>query len=310
MSYQLSPTEITYLASQFPSANPLSPFVNNKKEPDGSEEASLKEKGVLDEKGHLTDEASALLSPLATPERCARVIIQKPFCLLEKYTYLSNGKLTLAESDGNGLVITPLEGDGQQIMDVLHDFLPHSTIKNADFSLTLQPKDALALLGAIDLCRLRVLSAVSSGEEVSLSFTPAEVAEVLASPAFANGLARGLASNCGMELPDLRGDENFLDPLTEQGCIVKTNDDRLALAPDYRLFATSFMIYDSLILLEAFQLAEENKVAASMDLVFVSGMHDMVSFSAGPGGFEMTSISGADLRARVKATFDCPSFDI
>lgn len=310
MSYQLSPTEITYLASQFPSANPLSPFVNNKKEPNGSEEASLKEKGVLDGNGHLTDGASALLSPLAQPERCARVIIQKPFCLLEKYTYLADGKLTLAESDGAGLVITPLEGDGRQIMDVLDDFLPHSTIKNADFSLTLQPKDALALLGAIDLCRLRVLSAVSSGEEVSLSFTPSEVADLLASQSFANGLARGLAANCGMELPDFRGDDGFLDGLKEQGSVVKTENGRLTLAPEYRLFATSFMIYDSLILLEAFQLADENKVAASMDLIFVSGMHDIAAFSAGPGGFEITSLSGADLRARLKATFDCPSFDL
>ena len=70
---QLSPTEITYLAGVFDAVNPLSPFVNNKKEPAGSEARTLADKGVL-QAGHLTKEAEALLSPLAAPDRCARMV--------------------------------------------------------------------------------------------------------------------------------------------------------------------------------------------------------------------------------------------
>ena len=79
---QLSPTEITFLASCFAETNPLSPFVNNKKDPTGTEQADLEKKGVLSADG-LTAEAKELLSPLAAPQRCSRLILQKPFCLLE-----------------------------------------------------------------------------------------------------------------------------------------------------------------------------------------------------------------------------------
>lgn len=79
------------------------------------------------------------------------------------------------------------------------------------------------------------------------------------------------------------------------------------MEPNYRLFASNFLIYDSLMLLQAYQQTGENKLAASLDLCFISGMHDMIIFSVCPEGLEMAAISGADLRLRMKETLDCPS---
>ena len=49
-------------------------------------------------------------------------------------------------------------------------------------------------------------------------------------------------------------------------------------------------------------------MGASMELVFCAGMYDNISFSMSPEGFEIETLSGADLRARIKETLDCPSF--
>lgn len=303
---QLSPTEITYLAGVFDAVNPLSPFVNNKKTPEGSEEATLTEKGVL-EAGRLTAAAEALLAPMATPDRCARMVLQKPFCLLEKYTYRTGDKLTLAESDGSGLVITALEADAGPVVDVLDDFVSHSAVKTARFQLTLPASAAMVLLACIDLCRMRALEAYRTGGSVSLTFTPEDILSQLGA-GFVNGLAFGLAGNCGVEPP--RGERlpDLLATLTAAGCIEEGEAGSLKLTAEYLLFARSFLLYDSLLLLEAFQLTGENKVAASFELIFMSGMHDNISLALGPEGFEIAALSGDELRGRIRETLDCPAF--
>ena len=305
---QLSPTEITYLAGVFDAVNPLSPFVNNKKEPAGSEARTLADKGVL-QAGHLTKEAEALLSPLAAPDRCARMVLQKPFCLLEKYTYRTNGRLTLAESDGSGLVITALEEDAAPVVEVLDDFVSHSAVKTAHFQLTLPAAAAMVLMACIDLCRMRALGAYQTGGSVSLAFRPEDIVGQLTG-GFVNGLAYGLAGNCGVEPPQGERLPDLLRTLAEAGCIepAEGEEGSYKLTAEYLLFARSFLIYDSLLLLEAFQLTGENKVAASFELIFMSGMHDNISLALGPQGFEITSLSGEELRGRIRETLDCPAF--
>ncbi|MEA4920099.1 MAG: hypothetical protein VB078_04180 [Clostridiaceae bacterium] len=304
---QLSPSEITYLASCFEKTNPLSPFVNNKKDLLGSEADTLTEKGILNG-GVLTQEAAELLFPLSRPERCSRMILQKPFCLLEKYTYLNSGRLTLAESDGQGLVITALEGDSSAVIDVLDDFCPGSSIKNSGIHITLPPTQAIVLLACIDFCRVKALGAYLSGQGADMTFTSSDIASQLES-GFINGLVYGLSGNCGVKLPENATVPSLMVILEQQGVIAPSGEKGIyALTPDYRLFASNFLIYDSLMLLEAFELTGENKMAASMDLCFCCGMHDIIAFSATPEGFEITSLSGAELRSRMKDTLDCPSF--
>ena len=94
--------------------------------------------------------------------------------MLEKYTYSSAEKLTLAESNGNGLVITPLEGDAQPVLDVMDDFLSGASIKNVDLHLTLSASATLMLLACIDLCRSRVMNAYLTGQSVDLHFSQTE----------------------------------------------------------------------------------------------------------------------------------------
>lgn len=305
---QLSSTEITYLASLFENTTPLSPFVNNKQAPLGTETDSLTEKNIL-ANGVLTEEANALFAPLASPERCSRMILQKPFCLLEKYTYSKEGKLTLAESDGQGLVFTALEGDAQPIIEVMDDFFPHSQIKNANINITLAPSQALVLLACIDLCRTRALGAYLSGQGADLSFTADDIVAQM-NAGFVNGLVYGLSGNCNVPLPEDETVASLMVLIEQAGCISPVELGKYVLTDDYRLFASSFLIYDSLLLLEAFEITSENKMAASMDLCFISGMHDILAFSAVPEGFEITTLSGADIRARTKATLDCPTFDM
>ncbi|MBE6993787.1 MAG: hypothetical protein E7423_04005 [Ruminococcaceae bacterium] len=305
---RLTPCEITYLGGLFEKTTPLSPFVNNKQPLKGDEAKTLEEKGVL-QGGALTEEALTLLRPLAAPRRGARMILQKPFCLLEKYTYPDGDGMILAESDGEGLVLTRLDGDSQPVLDALGDFLPHSSIKTAGFTVDLGPSQALALTACIDLCRSRALSAYLTGEGADMSFTAEEVAGQLETK-FVNGLTYGLAGNVGLDLPDGASVPQLLAGLKEKKCLEDTPQGRLALSEEYRLFAGSFLLYDSLLMAQAYQMTGENSLTASMDLSFISGMHDVLCFSAGSGTFELTTLSGADLRGRLKDTLDCPKFDV
>jgi len=303
----LSPTEITFLADSFAKTNPMSPFVNNKQKLNGDEAHTLEEKGIFKD-GKLTEEAARRLLPLSAPERCSRMIIQKPFAMLEKYTYRSGDKLTLAESNGNGLVITPLEGDSQPILDVLGDFLSGASIKNADLAVTLSGPAALLLMACIDLCRTRAIGAYMDGQSVDMHFSQEELVAQLTAP-FINGLVYGLAGNCGIEMPQSDSLPGLLALLEEKGCIKPAEaEGRWQLMPDYMLFARSFLLYDSLVLMEAFELTAENRMAASFELVFCAGMYDHLCIAMSPEGFEISTLSGADLRARLKETLDCPSF--
>ena len=303
----LTSTEITFLADSFARTNPMSPFVNNKQQPTGTEARTLEEKGIF-KNGKLTEEAARILLPLSTPERCARMIVQKPFAMLEKYTYLSAGKLTLAERSGDGLVITPLEGDSQPVIDVLHDFVPSANMKNADFHLSLSAPATLMLLACIDLYRTRAMQAYLTGESVDMHFSQEEVIAQLTSR-FINGLVYGLAGNCGVSMPEAETLPALLTHLADKGCIKPAEaEGRWQLAPDYALFARNFLLYDSLILLEAFELTGDNRMGASLELIFCAGMYDHISFSMSAEGFEIETLSGADLHARIKETLDCPSF--
>ena len=59
--------------------------------------------------------------------------------------------------------------------------------------------------------------------------------------------------------------------LEQKGIFVPAEQKgRFLLEPNYRLFASNFLIYDSLMLLQAYQQTGENKLAASLDLCFIS----------------------------------------
>ena len=47
-----------------------------------------------------------------------------------------------------------------------------------------------------------------------------------------------------------------------------------------------------------------------MELCFLSGLHDNISFSVSAEGIVIAVLSGAELRARLKETMDCPTFDV
>ena len=151
---QLSPSEITYLGTLFEKTGPLSPFVNNKSELTGSEAQALEDKGVL-KNGALTSEARALLSPLAAPERCARLVLQKP-SVFWKNTHISQrAGLRWPKATAAGVSLPRWESDSTPVIDVLDDFCPRSSIKASDFTVTLPISQALVLLAALDLCRAR-----------------------------------------------------------------------------------------------------------------------------------------------------------
>ena len=126
---------------------------------------------------------------------------------------------------------------------------------------------------------------------------------------FINGLVYGLAGNCGVEMPQAETLPGLLAVLEEKGCIKAAEvEGKWQLTSDYLLFARNFLLYDSLVLLEAFELTGENRMGASLELIFCAGMYDNISFSMSPEGFEIATLSGADLRTRIKETLDCPSF--
>ncbi len=306
---KLTPSEITYLARCFDTLSPLSPFANNRQELTGGEEASLTEKGIL-ENGVLSGDASSLLLPLSLPERCARMILQKPFVLLEKYSYLDGERIILAENDGSGLIITPIENGGIEVQSALEGFHSSSSIKNAEINVTLAPSELATLLACIDLTRKKVLSSYIGASQAPLTFTAPDVAAELAS-AYPNGLVAGVSGNLGVKVPDPETVPVLLVLLEQKGLVMSDREGSCSLAPQFLLFAQNFLVYDSVLLLEAFQVTEEGKLAASLELSYCAGLHDAVSFTlTGTSNVTMHTISGLEMGHMIAQTMSCPPFEV
>ncbi len=299
----LAPNEITYLSSSFKGQNPLSLFSNITKAPEGNEYKTLSDKGIIVNNAY---EAKALdlLMLLTKPEKCSRLIIRNPFCIVEKYTYRVGERLVLAENNNGNFEISELKDLTKLIISV-SEFVSMSKIKTTDIAELFTPDELLALLAIVDIYRKKTLEGYIKAVDTEIKLNEYEISEELAN-GFANGLARSLSNNYKLNKPqtELRG---LLKSLAQKGCV--KDGEKIELTPVWSVFAKNFLIPETMLLYEMFEIDADGKMMAESTLAVTAGISDIISFTFDRETFKVETLAAAELIRAVEATLECPSFE-
>ena len=81
---------------------------------------------------------------------------------------------------------------------------------------------------------------------------------------------------------------------------------RYYLQPEYSVFAKTFLIPDTVVIMEAFNADEHGRVTTGAALCICAGVKDIASFIFCPEGIELSSISGMQLMQMVENFLNCP----
>ncbi len=283
---KLKTNEITYLAKSFKQANGLSPFYTIKDEIDGTENQTLVDKKVIVNNGY-SPAAKAMLPTLIAPDSCARLIIQMPTFVIEKYVYEMNGKLVLASNDEGELSFTEIE-DNYDFIYVLNDLFSDSFVRRSEVDIELARDPFFVLLAIFDVYRRNNLLDYLGTSEVDFNFTVDDIKKVL-NKTYPNSLAESVAANYGVELAGIQNVEAALKKLLEHNCI--TGDNTYNLAPKYEIIAENFLIIESIILLELYEFTNGDDLIADNAMFYIAGVHDILSFRGDGKRFNLQSIS-------------------
>ena len=296
---KLNKKEIVYLAEAFSTENPLSLFSNMKSQLDGTEAATLEEKGVI-RGGKLTEEWEAAFEVIRNPERCARLILKDNSLLVEKYAYKTGDKIVLAENEQGEMLVSVPENFNQVIM-ALSEFTGMSNIASSDMGVFLPIDEALVLLSMMDLCRKNELLSFLD-EKSDGKYSLSDVSNQLGNPA-KNSLTKMLKSNYNLDSPK-QETELILGKLIEKG-IVGFNGGYSLLA-EYEAAARSFLIPETLVMLEAFQINSEGRVITAGALCVTAGVKTIISFVFAGDEIEISSITGSYLLKIIENFLNCP----
>jgi hypothetical protein len=300
----LTPNEIAYLSASFKGENPLSLFSNITKSPEGNEYKTLSDKGIIVNNAY---EAKALdlLMLLTKPEKCSRLIIQNPFFVTEKYTYKTGNRLVLAENNKGAFEISEMADLTQLILSV-SEFVSMSKIKTTDITELFSPDELIVLLAVIDIYRKRTLGGYIGSGENEIKLTEEEISAELAD-GFANGLAKSVINNYKLKRLQIGTLGGLIASLVKKGCIKAGAE--IELTPVWAVFAKNFLIPETILLYEMFELDTDGKMMAESTLAITAGIHDIFSLTFDRETFKFETLAAAELIRAVEATLECPSFE-
>lgn len=300
----LTPNEISYLSASFKGQNPLSLFTNITKTPEGNEYKTLSDKGIIVNNAY---EAKALdlLMLLTKPEKCSRLIIQNPFCVVEKYTYKIGSRLILAENN-NGTFEISEPGDLTQLILSVSEFVSMSKIKTTDITELFSPDELIVLLAVIDIYRKRALGGYIGEGKHEIKLTEEEISAELAD-GFVNGLAKSVINNYKLKRLEIGTLGGLIASLVKKGCLKAGAE--IELTPVWAVFAKNFLIPETMLLYEMFELDADGKMMAESTLAITAGIHDIFSLTFDRETFKFETLAAAELIRAVEATLECPSFE-
>jgi len=297
---KLNKREIVYLGNELSGANQLSLFANMKVALDGTEKSSLEKKGVL-KAGTISPEWHTIFEVLRLPERCARVVLSDQGLLVEKYAYKKGGVLVLAENDQGEMVISAPDSLNETLME-LAEFTGMSNVRASDVEALLPIEEVLVLLGVTDIYRNKALRTyLGEGTEKDLSLT--DIQNHLSNPS-KNSLLKMLVGNYNLVVPESVEIERILKSM--KGKQIFTQEDGYALHPEFEAFATSILIPQTIVTLEAFQMDEREEVITAGALCVSAGIKNAMSFVFAGEEIEVASVTGGFLLKMIENFLNCP----
>jgi hypothetical protein len=299
---KLTTKELAFLAKEFPEQTVIGLFSNINQTPDGTEEKSLTQKGVLTG-GRLTAEAKAILEVVAGAKKCTRLIVKNSFIYVEKYTYKANGRLVLAENDAGDMVFTAAEDLTKAVLEIA-ELVGMSKLKTADIEVLAAADEIMTLLALIDISRKNALLTYVGQELPGSAISLAEIQNQLAAPA-PNSLVQMLKINSNYIEPKAEAVCDILKKLAVRGC-VGLKEDGYILTDQYDLFAKSFLIPETVVLIESFHINQDNEIVIAGALGLSAGINDLVSFLFDGGQIEISSLSAFQMLRIIENFMQCP----
>lgn len=300
---KLTTKEIAYLLPLFTERTAISLFSNIKATPDGTEHEKLSKKGIIQGNGYAPD-ALDMLMQIANPKRCARVIVQNDFCVIEKYTYRNDGRIILAENSNGEFVFSKLENFSDVIIG-FSEFYGMSNIKTSDVSISLQVDEMILLLTIIDIYRQNTLLNYAGKTNQSEVVSMQEITNELSS-GFENGLVKILINNSNYKIPEANDIDRLLASLVEKKCIVF--EQGYKLTDNYSLLAKNFLIPESVVLFETFEIVANGDISVDGGLCVTAGIHDIISFVFSDNTIKLYSISAFQMLSTIENILGCPTF--
>lgn len=297
---KLTKKELSFLAERFHTANPLSLFTNIQESLQGDEQKTLEEKGLL-VNGKLTEEAEKLLSTVVEPERCTRLVLKDGTYLIEKYTYKVGSNYTIVENSGGELLFSSLQ-KLDEVLFQLSQWVGMSDLKTFDVGTTLTNEELLVFFALVDLRRVNVLLSYL-GKESKKEIPFAEIRAQL-EKSEAGSLTRILTGNYHFAIPPIEDTKTILEQLMAKKVVAFAAG--YVLQGEYEEFASKFLLPQTVVMLETFNLVAQNELAGAGVFCVCAGMREIISLVFRENVTEIVSLSGRQLLKMIEDFFVCP----
>jgi hypothetical protein len=297
---RLTKNELSYLGKIYQGTNPLALFSSIKETLHGDEEKTLEAKGVL-KGGKPAEEAHKLLNIAAEPQKCTRLVLKDGVYFIEKYAYKTKDGHVFAENDG-GDVIFSQEKQMDEILFQLSQWTGASDCKTFDLEMTVSNHELPVLFAVADLRRETELLSYL-GKETENMISLGRIREQLQNPV-KGSLTSILTGHYDFPVPNEEETVKILESLTAKK-IAAFNAGYTLVGP-YEEFARSFLIPQSIVLLETFHLTEKKEILGAGVLCIWAGMREILSLVFREGEVEIASISGRQLLKMMEDFLNCP----
>ena len=217
-------------------------------------------------------------------ERCAFVQVCGANRLVPQYTYVSGGKLYIAEKMKGQWQLRE-ETDVAATAEELQLLVGNSPFSNASFNLLLTKPEALALFALMDQCRCQCLGELLGATQFNVAATPEEVAAKAAQP-LPGSLCNLFVMYAEITNADVAAEG--LAGLTEKS-LCEMENGRYVLRDDLVALARGLVAVHNSALLQLWD-GSGSSVRSMAGYVLQGGLHDIL----------MTTLYGGDT-VRVEA---------
>ncbi|PKM85256.1 MAG: hypothetical protein CVU86_03060 [Firmicutes bacterium HGW-Firmicutes-11] len=292
--------EIAYLADRFPQATTISLFQTTRAATNGNEAATLAAKGVLED-GVIAAAARPVLEILADAKQAARLIVRDGLTVLEAYAYRLGETIALVENQGEDIDIS-LPEDFSHIGYDVSQYIGTSARKTTGIEVLLPEEEAMTLLALIDVYRHWTLRSYL-GEEVADTVLLEDIQRQAAATGDSS-LTDLFRISFGYEAPEENQISRVLDTLVKKEIVTK--EDGYRLRPEYALFAKSFLVPATSLLVESFSIDAEGQLVIGGGLGLTAGVCDHVFFLVDAEEVELKAVAGLEMMQTIEGFLACP----
>lgn len=301
----LSTNEIVFLSGMYPEKTQLSLFSNIKTALDGTEEESLIGKGVYLDKV-LSPAAEKILGVAAGARRYSRIVLKNGFCVLEKYVYKKDDESILVENDAGELLLSIAENFSETVSE-FSEFTGISRIKSSNMQALMTSAEIMVFLAIMDLHRKVALEAYLGYSETNSGFRFSDIVSQLDN-AMKNSLVQMMKKNYNYIAPHTEMIEDILGKFINENYVVSNKG--YELADEYAVFADNFLIPDTLVVMEMFNLDENDQILSASALCIGAGTNNIACFIFSKDEVEISSISAMQLLQMIENFLGCPEITL